>query len=475
MCHLLNETYDCPHTPRTIVPCASPTPCPPPLLQTRALVYPTSCPSCTGHTPLDAPTHDFWNSSDLSTHADAAARYATDLAHFMSACLAAYNPVSTPDDFLKYYLVLDGELRCREHGALPIDCGCGASGEGSWEYNLSYTLRSRTSQSATDAFLDNPVIAAAVAGSLRSEVISMVQQLQPADPNNIHPNLPPYPVSKCHLLSTSESSRRLDVSLSARDEALTQMRRAVAPLPHYVARPAEEAMRFRAQVAATFSLLAITDSGLSPIRADMVLSRLATLVLDPTFFPDVPPEFDDTRVQVGSLTSRMMDPDEGDPQGANPIADLHAQSTSIISTARDDHAAALEPLVPYAYAFDLATDPTQDRTNAPCPLSSCKRTRSPSPQAAHGDPAAYHTPRVKMRNCGHVLGHYCAFKQGMVDADFVEGEVMQSNCPACGAEGAMVKATGGTGVDGEVRRKRWAWPLDAARSGEMEAVWVTST
>lgn len=387
----------------------------------------------------------------------------------MSACLAGHNPVSTPDGFLKYYPVLDGELRCREHGALPTDCGCDASGKDSWEYNLSYTLRSRTSQWATDAFLDNPVITAAVAGSLRSEVTSMAQQLQPTDPNSIHPHFPPYPVSQSHLFSTSESSRRRDVSLSARDEALTQMRHAIAPLPHYVARPAEEAMRFRAQVAATFSLLAITDSGLSPIRADMVLSRLATLVLDPTFFPDVPPEFDDTRVLAGSLTSRMMNPDERDPRGANPVADLHARLTAIVTTARDNHAAALEFLVPYAYAFDLATDPTQDRPNAPCPLSSCNRTRSP-PHATHTDPAACHSPCVKMSSCGHVLGRHCAFKQGMEAADFVEGEAVQFNCPACGVDGALVKV----GVDGEIRRKRWAWPLEAARSGEIEAGWVRS-
>lgn len=394
----------------------------------------------------------------------------------MSACLSAYNPASTPDDFLKYYAVLDGELRCREHGALPADCRCDVSGVGSWEYNLAYTLRSQTSLIATDAFLDNPVVAATISGSLRSEVTSMVKQLsqpQSAGPDNLHPNLPPYPVSKIHLFSTSESSRRLDFSLSARDEALTQMRHVLASLPHHVARPAEEAMRFRAQVAATFSLFATMDSGLSPIRADTVLSRLATLVLDPTFFLDVPPEFDDTRILIGALTSWIVNPELGDPEGANPIADLHSGLTTMVSTARNNHAAQLEPLVPYNYAFDLSTDPTEDRTNTPCPLRSCTRSRSPPPQTApHADPRAYHALRVKVRNCGHVLGRHCAFKEGMNAANFMDGVVL-FNCPACGAEGELVRATGGgEGGNGEVRRRRWAWPLEAARSGEMEEGWV---
>ena len=466
MCYLLNEAYDCPHISRTTVLCACPTPCPLPLLQTRALAYPTLCPSCTSHIPLEAPTHDFWNSCDLLVHEEAASRYTTHLSDLMSACLSAYNSDSTPDDFLKHYPVLDGEVRCREHGALPAECGCEASGEDSWEYNLAYTLRSQTSLAATDAFLGNSVIAATISGSLRSEVTSMVQRLQPTDADSIHPHLPPYPVSKSHLFSTSESSRRLDVSLSARDESLTQMRDAIASLPHYVACPAEEAMRLRAQVAATFSLFAITDSGLSPIRADMVLSRLATLVLDPTFYPDVPPEFDDTRVLMGKITSRILNLNRRDAQGANPIADLNAGLTRMVSAARDNHAADLERLVPYAYAFDLSTDPTQDRTNTPCPLPSCCCSHSSRPQNRPADPAAYHACRVKMKNCGHILSLHCAFKQGMKDADFVDDHVVQFNCPACGVEGEMVKVTG------EARRKKWAWPLEAARSGEMEAGWV---
>ncbi|SPO07109.1 uncharacterized protein DNG_09803 [Cephalotrichum gorgonifer] len=501
MCYSVHSTYVCtpaapsdqadPHTAHTTVLCARSTPCASHHWETRTQHWPFHCPNCTGEDfiPRARPVRDVWATVPAEVHTDAVDRYVRDYLGVINAYLAAHTATSSADDFLRWYTALYAETLCREHGEKLFICECHGKGEKTWQYNAALDLRSHVASVAKTGFINIPDVAGPLAGSLGDELkqlVASVSERCPAlrinerdhaegheDPPEpyIHECIPPHSrLMRSSVFADVESTRRLNVSLCARDFFLRQMQRALAPEPYHVARVSEEGMRLRAQLVRTFSVPVIMDAGLSPHRAGLVLERLASLHLDPTFFQaDCPADFDETRALLGEF-ARCASRNRG--EAGNALEGLGAWFTSQIAAVRREHAVELELAVAMRMSFDATVVQMDDKphpTWQPCPLAGCKRGDFISGGPGSLDPRVSHVQRV-MTGCYHILGRACAFRaegeervvwRRRPDGTLGESrcEKMVWRCPFC-----MQVGVGIVPADGPLFALPWA----AAVDGTME-------
>lgn len=553
MCHFLNSFYTCTpaprpgrvsnHSARTSVLCSSPVPCPPALWETRTQTWPQPCPDCAGETAhFSPPAFDSWSLQDAAAHDEAAARYVAHVARLLNATLLAHLPSSAAPDFLAAYPTLRAETLCREHGDEPARCACPAVGPRSWARNMASALRAEASAQALRAFASNRAVSAAIAGPLRDEVALTIQSVASRGAARdagegeeargaearVHGHLDPTrPVAGATVFSEEEAGRRLDFALSAQDVAASAVTALLAGFSWHAGKTAETAMLFRLQIARTFSLFAIADPGLSPLRADMVSERLAALVLDPVLTPAAndAADFGHTRSLIAALLPHFRPTSNGTLP--SPFTSLYDALTRAVEAARAEHTRTLCAATHAHLAFRDATWPaevdefsrmedTPERQRrkvrqgipAPpalgglirrCPLARqgrCAR-RHDHPGAEEADPQDWHVPRVRVRHCGHVLGRRCAFVAGREAAARRRGCPLAWTCPACAEDddrereqwekrraarrergGEAVEAEGGRLVPHKHRHQGperivadtivFKWPATAAMNGEME-------
>lgn len=485
MCYFQNATYKCSPKPlavrahlhefRSSVLCANPTPCPLPFWETRTTHWPFPCPNCTGETAVfEPPVHDDWNYQSQETHEEAAERYVSSLARFIDAITLSRLP-ATPANLLSVCEALHLETSCRQHpGRLKGDCP--SWGKDRYKYNLASALRASTARRTLENLVQIPGIFA-VLGDVKAQIQAMaldVAPLCPAEgadhsaPSHVHAAIDPKrPVTPDPVFSRLESARREDSAACAREEAVAAMDATLAPLLYNTAVTARVGVDFRAQAVRAFSIFVVNDPGLSSVRADMVLERLAGLIRDPFFFPAAsPPEFDTTRPLLGSLMAHLANSEDSQD---NPFVSLQSRLDGRVSEERDWHNRELEKELAYHLAFQDGTTPTDNRTTVKC-SDPCKRTRNPPNPLEDFDPQTHHAPRVRVRVCRHIMGRNCAFRRGKESSAWQDNELVYV-CP----HKECLRATGSVTHTDQFGMRTFVRPFDAAMSGDMERAFLRTT